>query len=130
MMKFDTLTNENYIIYAMKHYTNPSCTGIEEFYEDMNRLKYLKKLFQNYLTTGTLKERLILNHIIILQNILGIECSSRVLFFKLPHNMHSSLKTFLVFLNTIPKDGIPEVDIYSIPLDPAVVDILRKVGKS
>ena len=130
MMKFDTLTNENYIMYAMKHYTNPACIGIEEFYEDMNRIKYLKKLFQTYVNTGTLKERLILNHIIILQNVLGIECSSRILFFKLGDQLHPTLKTFLVFLNTLPKDRIPEADLTTIPLDDYVVSVLRNIGKT
>lgn len=130
MMKFDVLTNDNYVMYAMKCYTNPSCSGIEEFYEDMNRIKYLKKLFQSYINTGILKERLILNHIIILQNVLGIECSTRILFFKLPENMHSSLKTFLVFLNSLPSNDITEVDIRSIQLDQNAVGILRNIGKS
>lgn len=130
MMKFDELTNENYIMYAMKHYTNPSCTGIEEFYEDMNRIKYLKKLFQNYINTGVLKERLILNHIIILQNVLGIECSNRILFFKLGEQNHSLLKTFLVFLNTLSKQSIAEADIATIPMDENAIAILRNIGKS
>ena len=130
MMKFESLTNENYIMYAMKHYTNPACTGIEEFHEDMNRLKYIKKLFQVYLNTDVLKERLILNHIIILQNVFGIECSSRILFHRLPPQMHSVLKTFLVFLNTLPQSQIPEADIISIPLDQKVVCILRNIGKA
>lgn len=130
MMNFDRLTNENYIMYAMKHYTNPSCSGIEEFYEDINRLKYLKKLFQGYLNTGVLKERLILNHIIVLQNVLGVEAAARIMFFKMPKTMHSALKTFLVFVNSLPKNSIPETDIVGIPLDQQVVDILRLVGKS
>lgn len=130
MMKFETLTNENYIMYAMKNYTNPSCAGIEEFYEDMNRLKYLKKLFQTYSNTGNLKERLILNHIIILQNVLGIECSSRILFFRIPETSHSTLKTFLVFLNTLPTNPIPEADIHRITLDQTAVTVLREIGKT
>lgn len=129
MMKFDKINNENYIMYAMKHYNNPACSGIEEFYEDMNRVKYLKKLFQTYINTGVLKERLILNHIIVLQNVLGVECSNRILFFKLNESMHSSLKTFLVFLNTFPKDSIPEADIIQLPLDSNIVEVLRVIGK-
>lgn len=130
MMKFEELTNENYIMYAMKNYSNPACSGIEEFYEDMNRLKYLKKLFQTYASTGVLKERLILNHIIILQNVLGIECSSRILFFRIPDVSHSALKTFLVFLNTLPPNDIPEVDLLAIPLDSHAVETLRGIGKT
>ena len=129
MMKFDKINNENYIMYAMKHYSNPACSGIEEFYEDMNRVKYLKKLFQTYNNTGVLKERLILNHIIILQNVLGVECSNRILFFKLTDSMHSALKTFLVFLNTFPKENIPEAEIIQLPLDANIVEVLRTIGK-
>lgn len=118
-------------MYAMKNYTNPACSGIEEFYEDMNRVKYLKKLFQGYLNTGNLKERLILNHIIIIQNVLGVECGSRLLFFKIPPQAHSVLKTFLVFLNTMPEQSkIPETDVVGITLDPVAVTILRNLGKS
>ena len=129
MIKFEKLTNENYIMYAMKNYTNPSCIDIEEFYEDMNRIKYLKKLLQNYNNTGILKERLILNHIIILQNVLGIECSSRILFFKLNESMYPVIKTILVFLNTMPKENIPEIDLTSLALDENVVSLLRNIGK-
>lgn len=129
MMNFDTLNTDNYIMFAMKNYTNPACLGIEEFHEDMNRLKYLKKLFQGYLNNGVLKERLILNHIIILQNVLGIEPAARILFFRLPPSVHSVLKTFLVFLNALPTHPIPEADIPLIPLDDAAVEILRQVGK-
>jgi len=129
IMKFDSLNNENYIMFAMKNYTNPTCTGMDEFYEDMNRLKYLKKLFQAYHNSGNLKERLILNHIIILQNVLGIETAARILFFKLPEASHPTLKTFLVFLNTLPSEDIPEADIRILPLDANAVEILRKIGK-
>lgn len=129
MMKFETLTNENFVMFAMKHYKNPSCEGIDEFYEDMNRLKYLKKLFQIYVNTGVIKDRLILNHLIILQNVLGLECSGRILFFKMPEQMYPILKTFMVFLNTLPTTDIPEADITSIQLDPVIVDILRNIGK-
>jgi len=129
-MKFDTLNNENYIMFAMKNYSNPGCSGIDEFHEDMNRLKYLKKLFQVYLNTGVLKDRLILNHIIILQNVLGIEAASRIMFLKLPQQMHPILKTFLVFLNTLPSKEIPEADVVSISLDQKVVSILRNLDKT
>lgn len=130
MTQFEPLNNDNYILYAMKHYTNPSCTGIEEFYEDMNRVKYLKKLFQVYSTNGVLKERLILNHIIILQNVLGVDCCARVLFLRIPEISHPVLKTFLVFLNAVPHSAIPEADIKTIPLDEEVVAVLRAIGNS
>ena len=64
-MKFDMITEENYLLYAMKVYDNPQCKDVEEFYEDLNRIKYLKRLFKKYKSTGSLRERLILNHLII-----------------------------------------------------------------
>lgn len=128
-MNFDCLNSDNYIMYAMKNYKNPSCSGIEEFYEDMNRIKYLKKLFQIYHNNGNLKERLILNHIIILQNLLGVEPTARLLFYRIPEASHETLKTFLVFVNGLPKGEIPEADIIGISLDTEAVDVLRNIDK-
>jgi hypothetical protein len=73
-MEFSSLNESNFIMYAMKHYENPTCTGIDEFHEDLNRVKYVKRLFRKYEKNGILRERLILNHLIILGNV--FECSS------------------------------------------------------
>ena len=70
---FDNLTKDNILLYAIKNYQNPSCQGIEEFYDDMKRFKYVKRLFRKYKETGELKERLLLNHIIVLNNLFGTE---------------------------------------------------------
>ena len=64
-MDFKILNSDNFMMYAMKEYKNPNCKNIEEFNEDMNRIKYLKRLFKKYKSSGVLRERLILNHIII-----------------------------------------------------------------
>ena len=96
-------------MFAMKHYDNPDCKSVEEFHEDLNRIKYLKRLFRKYKTTGILRERLILNHIIILRNVFGDENASRLLFFKLEPKLHSYLKSFLVYLK-FEVNKIPETD--------------------
>lgn len=119
------LDSDNFILYAMKMYSGPS-TGLEEFYEDLNRIKYVKRLLIKYKKTHDLKERLILNHIIILQNVLGAEACTRILFFKLHIDLHSYLKSFLAYLNYIPK-YIPEVDLTTINTDHRVDKILREL---
>ena len=129
--KFERLTNKNYVMYAMKHYNNPQCLDIEEFYSDLNRVKYLKRLFRRYLTTGELKDRLILNHIIILYNVFGIVPATRILFFRMEEEFYPILKTCIVFLNVSPEDEnadkVNEVDLLTVPLDDKVVKILRKL---
>jgi hypothetical protein len=127
-MKFDMITEENYMLFAMKVYENPQCKSVQEFHEDMNRIKYLKRLFKKYKSTGVLRERLILNHIIILYNVFGIQSATRILFARLDKELHPILKTFLVFLHMFP-DKIPETDLVSIPLDKRITDRLRNFDK-
>ena len=76
------LDNDNYVMFAMKHYDNPQCADIGEFEDDLNRTKYLKRLFKKYENSRVLKERLILNHIIIFNNVFGVNSAARLLFFK------------------------------------------------
>lgn len=125
-MDFVKLDDDNYIMFAMKHYDNPECLNIEEFYEDMNRIKYLKRLFRKYKTAGLLRERLILNHIIIFYNIFGIEAATRLLFSRIEEDLHPYLKTFIVYLNTLP-EHIPEYDLTEIALDTRIINKLRKI---
>lgn len=131
MLKDDFLTDENLVLYAMKAYDNPSCQSIEEFREDLNRVKYIKRLLNKYHKTNVLKERLILNHLVIFYNVFGIECATRILFFKLDKELYRSLKTFLTFLNFMPDEiiGVSEKVIYNsnIPIDDNIVNILRKI---
>jgi len=125
------LTENTYVMYAMKNYNNPQCLDIDEFHSDLNRIKYLKKLMKRYLATGELKDRLILNHIIILYNVFGIIPATRLLFFKTDRELYPMLKTFITYLNYLPEgeklEEIIEVDILPIPLDKCVVEILREV---
>jgi len=126
-MNFFELNDENIIRFAMKNYDNPSCTGVDEFQEDFNRIKYIKRLFNRYQTSGTLRERLILNHIITIYNVFGMQASTRMLFNRLSDNQYSLLKTFLVYLNYAPEEPFDSIDIVQIPLDSKVINILRSL---
>ena len=117
---FDNLTKDNIVLYAIKHYHNPSCEGINEFYDDMKRFKYIKRLFRKYKDSGVLKERLILNHIIVLDNLFGADAASTLLFFKLEQEYWPALKSFLTFLSIM-----PENDLIYINSDP-VIDLKLK----
>lgn len=125
------LTSNNYIMYAMKNYDNPQCVDIDEFYSDINRIKYLKRLLKRYKTTGELKDRLVLNHVIVLSNVFGIVPCARLLFFRMEEEYHEIVKTLLVFLNIMP-DGedikkIEEADILALGIDQEVANLLRKI---
>lgn len=128
----EKLDETNFLLYAAKHYENPSCFDTLEFYEDLNRFKYLKRLFSRYDETGDLRERLILNHIIVIYNLFGIDAATRMLFFKLK-DYHHYLKPFLVFLNYCPERvfniGLEGRNIVTsdILMDPNIVKALRHI---
>ena len=126
-MRFNEKTNENYLMYALLHYDNPHCIDIKEYFEDVRKLKYIKRLFNRYREDNVLKERLILNHIISFYNVFEYEAATRLLFFRVGEEYHSLLKTFLVFLNKMP-DKINE-NLYSsnIQLDEKIIKILRNL---
>lgn len=130
-MEFSQLTNDNILLYAMKHYDNPACHGVHEFTEDFDRIKYVKRLFKRYQLKGVLKERLILNHIIIVYNVFGVDAATRILFFRLEDDLWPILKTFLIFLDFMPERimGIDGKDIISadIALDQKLIDKLRSI---
>jgi len=129
-MNFDELNEDNFVMYAVKCYTSPSCL-MSEFEGDLKRTKYLKRLFRRYKATKNIKERLILNHIILLNNVFGPEATSRILFFRIDEKDYDSLKTFLLFLNILPKvvKGVRGVDIDTdlISVDMKIADILRNI---
>ena len=124
------LTNENFLMYAIKHYDNPSCSGLKEFDDDLKRLRYIKRLLGRYKATGDIKERLVINHLVVLYNVFGVEAATNMLFFKIQERFWPELKTFLVFLNYMPdylnlKGQI--VNAASIALDTNIVELLRKI---
>lgn len=126
---FDNLTDENILLYAIKSYDKPNCV-MSEFQEDQKRFNYLNKLFTRYKKENEIKERLIINHLIILNNVFGHEVI-RLLFFKICPEHYPILKTFLLFLNILPERiyGINGINIISsdIIVDMNIVGLLRKI---
>jgi hypothetical protein len=128
---YDVLTHKNYLLFCAKHYDNPHCTGVDEFHEDLKRIKYIKKLLSRYVKTGDLKERLILNHLIILNNVFGPDALVRIIFLKMKSQL-SYIKPFLVMLNILPdvvlnvgSEKIIQTD--SIAMDQTIIEVLRKI---
>jgi hypothetical protein len=125
------LDNSNFILYCAQHYDNPQFTGTEEFLEDLKRVKYIKKLITRYVKSGDLKERLILNHLIILNNVFGAFHLPRILYLKMGDQM-KYVKPFLILLGIMPDEirnvGKEEI-VYTddIPLDNGIVEALRKL---
>jgi|TARA_B110000495_G_scaffold182561_1_gene178182 hypothetical protein len=117
---YENITTNNFVMYAIKHYDNPQCEGEKEFHDDMKRFKYIKRLFKKYTLSGQLKERLLLNHIIILRNLFGTEACVTLLLFKTQKEYLSVLKSFLIFLNMIREDELTDIES-----DNYVLKILR-----
>ena len=129
---FENLTDDNVMLYAAKAYEKPSAI-MSEFEEDYSRILYLKRLLTKYHTTGVLKDRLIINHIVLLYNVFGIEAATRLLFVKLEQKDYEVIKPFLIFLNFLPKvvKGINGRDINTdeIKLDQRAIECLRNLKK-
>lgn len=124
------LTNENFLMYAIKHYDNPSCSGLKEFNDDLKRFRYIKRLLKRYQNTGEVKERLLINHLVVLYNVFGVDATNNMLFFKINEKLWPELKTFLVFLNYMPTTINYKGHILAgsdIPLEDNIVEILRKI---
>jgi len=127
---FHDLNDDNFQLFAMKFYKNPHCTDILEFHDDLKRIRYVKRLFKRYKDTGELKERLILNHLMILYNTFEAKAMTRMLFLKLDSYL-DCLKPFLILMNYWPTelglvDGRQILDS-SIPLDGKIVKVLREI---
>ena len=122
MFDFKILTPETIEVFAKRHYNNPSDIDRQEFEDDMKRFKYLKRLFRKYDTSKEFKSRLIINHIIVLSNMFGIDASTTLLFFKIDKQHWSILKTILIFLNYM-----PEKDLIDIKIDQNVMEELKRI---
>jgi hypothetical protein len=127
----DHLTEDNFLLFCAKHYDNSRYTSTEEFVEDLNRIKYIKKLLTRYVESGDLRERLILNHIIVLNNCFGAEILCKILYLKLKPQM-KHIKPFLILINSLPEkiynvadESVIETDL--IEIDHEIVKKLRKV---
>jgi hypothetical protein len=123
----EKLNEDNFLIFAMHHYDNPQCHSVAEFEEDIKKFLYLKKLISRYKNNNELRERLILNHIIVLYNIFG-DAATRMLFYKIEESCWDVLVTFLVYLDRMP-ETLPEygITLSDIVLDENVIATLRKI---
>ena len=119
---YEKITSDNVIMFAIKHYDNPHCEGEREFHDDMKRFKYIKRLLRKHKDTGILTERLLLNHIIILNNLFGAEACVTLLLFKIQREYWETLKSFLLFLNIIRDDELKNIEE-----DNNVLEILGKL---
>lgn len=123
-MKFDALNEDNYILFAIKYYENPQAITQEDFFDDLSRFKYIKKLLRRYLKTGELKTTLLINHFIIVFNVFN-DAALPLLFFKIEKELWSSMKTFLMYLNRIPE--YPKSFLNDIPIDNNCLKILESL---
>ena len=119
---FNEVTEDNLVIYAARNYYNPRSAHVEEFYEDLKRFKYIKRLINKYEESGKLSERLVLNHLIVAFNVFGIEASLKILELKLSDDQMPIIKPFLLFLKYITNE-----QYIGIGMDSSVVDALRKI---
>lgn len=120
------LCDEDFLSFALQHYDNPQCGSLEEFYEDLDRIKYIKRLMNREDGDLGQRNRLILNHLIIMTNVFGIEEGNRILFYRMEEKFYPRLKTFLYFLNVLHLE-IPEADIAAIPMESKLLEELRKI---
>jgi len=122
MKVFDELNDENFLIFASKHYNNPQCVDVAEFYDDLARIKYIKRLLRRYKQSGEIQERLVLNHLIVLYNVFGIQAANKMIFFKIESELWPAVKTFLIYLDYLSEDERVEI-----PVDLKIAEILRKI---
>ena len=130
---FNELSVDNFFLYAAQNYQNPHCTGIDDFNEDLNHIKYIKRLFNRYQNRGEIKVNLIVNHLILLYNVFDSEAMTKILFYKISNEQWSLLKPFLILLNRLPKhisgvlaDG-EIINTVDIQLNQEVVSELREI---
>ena len=119
---YEKITNENVMMFAIRHYDNPQCEGEKEFQDDLKRFKYIKRLLRKYDETGVLKERLLLNHFIVLNNVFGANACATLLLYKIQKEYWSALKSFLLYLNILREDELTEVQE-----DDKVKEVLEKL---
>ena len=123
-MIFNELNEDNFLLFAIKHYENPQAVTKEDFDRDLNHFKYIKRLLKRYKNTGQLKTHLLLNHFIILYNIFG-EATTPMLFFKIEDDLWSAMKSFIIFLGRFPE--YPHSDIHDIQVDLLCLSELYKI---
>ena len=122
-MIFTELTEDNFLLFAIKNYENPQAVTKEDFDKDLNHFKYIKRLLKRYKNTGELKTHILLNHFIVLYNIFG-DAATPMLFYKIEEDLWSVMKTFVIFLNRLPET--PKCFMHDVPVD---LDCLIEIKK-
>ena len=121
-MKFNELNKDNFVFFAIKHYNNPTSSTSEDFDEDMNRFKYVKRWLKKYHETGNMNTHLLLNHIIIIFNCWH-DAAVPMLYYKIDSNYWNSLTSFLIYLQRLPE--YPETDLHGIIPDREIISKLQ-----
>jgi len=124
-MLFAELNEDNFLLFAIKHYENPQAVTRDDFDKDLSRFRYIKRLLKRYKSTGELKVHLLINHFIILYNIFG-EATTPMLFYKIDKNLWECIKTFVVFLDKLPE--YPRSYIHEIEIDQKCLDSLNGIS--
>jgi hypothetical protein len=123
-MIFNELNDQNFLLFAIKHYENPQAVTKEDFDKDLNHFKYIKRLLKRYKNTGELRVHLLINHFIVLYNIFG-DAATPMLFYKIEKELWSTMKTFIIFLNKLPE--FPKCYIHDICVDLECLSELQKI---
>jgi hypothetical protein len=123
-MIFNELNDQNFLLFAIKHYENPQAVTKEDFDKDLNHFKYIKRLLKRYKNSGELRVHLLINHFIVLYNIFG-DAATPMLFYKIERDLWSTMKTFIIFLNKLPE--FPKCYIHDITVDLECLSQLQKI---
>lgn len=123
-MRFDELNEDNYILFAIKHYENPQSVTKEDFFDDLKRFKLIKKLLKKYVSDNKVNIRLLINHFILLYNVFG-EATTPLLFYKIESNYWSLVKTLIIYLGRFPE--YPKTELHDIPVDLDFFQLLNQI---
>lgn len=126
-MIFNELNEDNFLLFAIKHYQNPQAVTKDDFDRDLNHFKYIKRLLKKYKNTDELRTHLLLNHFIILYNVFG-DATTPMLFYKIEKDLWSVMKTFVLFLNKLPET--PKCFIHNIQVDLNCMTKLNQIYKN
>lgn len=118
---FQILTKKNFLTYMASHYEETLDEDQDDFHDDLQRIKYIKRLLSKYEKTGILKTRLLINHIVILMNTLGPFATTRVLLYKIEPHHHEVISAFLHSLNALTDALTKEMSV-----DNYVCDLIQK----
>jgi len=123
-MRFNELNEDNYLLFAIKNYNNPQAVTKDDFFEDLKRFKWIKRLLRRYKKEGELKTHLLINHFIILYNVFG-DAATPLLFYKIDREFWGVIKTFVVYLDRLP--DYPHTEVHDIEIDNFCLDKLKSI---